>query len=705
MRTKTKISLVFICIMAIMLYITLYMARTLDFGMKDIFAKTEIKSTKPYALKFAKTSRIKNITGSVDYYVSIKDKDKDNDRHYSGIYSFDISAGSDSTNNKIRQYQDSILFPYPTVTVDQNDTDPVLVIDEKGEFKWNDEIQPLKHAMEMMAKDYGRRFLTAESAVSLKDYFEQIDSTYKIGFYPNHPSTTFDISSELLPFDIRLFPDLLDHHLRPVCQDSIYTRKGIKFYDNGDEVMSISYLRLWDMSFDETKDYFENNCNYCIRFIDPFNPKEKSIYVDKKGHCAYIILDGLGFIANYRDDIYFSDVLYIISTICDTDDRQFPTRYQYWIDNYDDLIHLINKGQFKKAKLNLEDMKNLQPEHLLSKDEMILNAFLDVLTGTGTPCQTGDKRFDRIVAGYADIANNSAEGILKNKGERDSLLYWIHAAGNHENITENIERYLVSHKSESNCSEEDIKEYVRNLVQGGGILDEDIISGMDSETFLDYVENITYKSFRAISQDYENKDISDWLRSQELGKNIVVVKNCSEELESFYNERNTGDKKLVEKLIKRLEKQDINLNVENTAMYILLFPEDRSSLIRRSTDKDAVIFCKDSLYHVPNYSGITGKSSAIHYHYKDLEIDEAKGVINDKNKMFRITDALTIKICKALKEAYNTDPQSYIRELNHSMGEYVVWFINRTIEPVPFYYGVTEDYNYHDYIDDSVIPK
>jgi aspartyl/asparaginyl-tRNA synthetase len=74
---------------------------------------------------------------------------------------------------------------------------------------------------------------------------------------------------------------------------------------------------------------------------------------------------------------------------------------------------------------------------------------------------------------------------------------------------------------------------------------------MDSETFLDYVENLTYKSFRAISQDYENKDISNWLRSQELDKNIVVVKNCSEELESFYNERNTGDKKLVEKLVKR----------------------------------------------------------------------------------------------------------------------------------------------------------
>lgn len=685
MSTKNKAGLVFICIMAIMLCITLYLSHKLDFSLKDIFAKTEIKSTKPYALKFTKTNRIKNITGSVDYYVSIKDNVAG--RHVSCIYSFDISTGSDFTNDEIRQYQDSILFPYPTVTVDQNDIDPVLVVDEKGEFKWNDELQPLKRAMEMMATDYGRRYLTAESSVSLKDYFEQIDSLHRVGFYQNHLHTPLDISSELLPFDIRLFPDLLDHNLTPVCQDSIFTRQSVQFYDGDEQVISISYLGPWKLSFDDTKDYFEETFTYSVRFIDPFNPKEKCIYVAKDLQCAYIILDGVKFIVDYKDDNYFSDMLYIMSTIYNTGDKQFSTRYQYWIEEYDDLIHKINKGQFKEAKLNLGRMEDLQQKYHLSWDELYFEGLLNVLNGAKSTRQTGYEYFDRIVAGYADIANNSAKGILKDEEEREALINTIRYLGNSEEVVENIERYLVSHKSKSNCTAQEIQQYISNLSQKGGLLDGNIISSMEADSFLDYVNSVMYNSLRSLNQyDFENKTIEDCFKSQPLSghDNIVIVKDCRDFDESFYGDT---DEQILQSIGIRSDLED--------PVFIILYPEDRGTF--RAWDKDAVIFYKDYLHHVPNYSGMTGNPSSATY-YKDLEIGRNVIRVNTRDK-FNIKEPYIIQMCSSLKKSYLADSNSYGKDLKRSMGQYLVWIVNSYIKPAPYYY------KYYEYIDKSVIPE
>lgn len=220
---KKIINIVLYVLMSAMLMLTAL--KILHSRGIDLIPKEKVYITRQYDLDLLKKQVIQNAKGAIDFYVKIHDgKQK---RDLSAIYSFDLKSETDITS--MQMYDDTtIILPLPTDIVDQADYNAPLITRQSGNFSFNDELQPIKSAMEKMAKHYSRTTFLEKSKEAFVDYASNVLPKYNYYF----SGEISEVSTLTIPHcgaRIVLFSDLCPSVGHYVVSDSTYTREGILF--------------------------------------------------------------------------------------------------------------------------------------------------------------------------------------------------------------------------------------------------------------------------------------------------------------------------------------------------------------------------------------------------------------------------------------------------------------------------------------------
>lgn len=663
-------------------------------GIKDIFANEKIYSTRPYALKIKDRKAVYTTTSAVDYYMTIHDGESD--AELTEIVSFDMRAGV-NLNNNVKITDDVCNLPYPELIVDQNDFEAPLILHSKGELSWNDQIQPVKTALQKMAESYGRDEVLRKSVEDIEDYFSARDESKKYIVDTSGSVKKHVIDIPYLPIRIDCYTDLLKGSYSFDAPDSLYRRNSLVVSDRGNtrKLFMLSYCQPMNYSYQETNSFMKKyfyDWGY-LRVVDPMNPKQKVMYVglDETNNIrAFIAIDGYLYIAETwpQEDVspisYLPDMLYLLSCIELKPDYYEGSGYLAWADYYDDCLKQINKKQYEAAEVTLTKMNDLQNGNK-SIDEQYLSSLVSILRGKKAGTSTSNESFDVLASAYQDLVNHSMSRYKDSQENRQSLLSSIKAVGDfkYRSLSSELMSYFIN---ECDCDDEEESHYRSQMVETGDVVDARIIKDMDEKEYLDYMYSMLLNTIRYNWDDDTDFDtlVSYFPKSslENDGQHIMLVKDL----------RSVGKKDVTDLSYGKTDDIIINhlrekgLSSTSGPLFILLETENRRKV--GGVDRDALIFSRDELAHIPNYDGILGEKYIRSYPYEDIRVNKTAKTfsLNDSKYEAASYDPIVKDFITRMHDAYSK--KSVAAQLEESlkpkMGQLLIEVVNDYLNSVPY---------------------
>lgn len=421
-----------------------------------------------------------------------------------------------------------------------------------------------------------------------------------------------------------------------------------------------------DKKIQDIQSYLDD---YYVTIIDPFDPKKKLIYADNEQ--AIVTLGDNLFLVEFMGGMnlthHLSEVLYLLSCIQMDPESPFDKYYGYWIELYDKFFENINQGLFSNAVKNLDEMASYQPYGKSSKDEQYMRAVHGVLTNAPNITKTGYSYYDSITEAYSDMFSSQGRNtILKQKDKREELLTALRGCEKTEVVAKLINLFL----QEGNCDDEEYDIYLNEIIARGEDIDVKIIKKMGSEPFLSYLLNSLHTSFKqSTEQKYETSQLREFFHEEPAynNPNILIVKDCTKAQKDDYKD--------VKEIMNKLSERGLQIN-EDSAYFIYLFRENRGTF--RTWDYDALVFSKDTLYHVPNYTGSLTGQTISRDHFRELCLGDTDKLSLQERSKFCIENKAAVQMVKNMSKAHHLsqDMNIYKNELKKEMANSFISIVN-----------------------------